>query len=158
MNEEFTIDDKLVNPPEKLSRSAVNYSQHFVMELALGLETPDTLCIRYDITPYEYACLLANPVFQSDLNNWKQKMVDEGLSFKLKARVQAESYLEELDQIVHDPDTSKETKLAAISRVVGWAGLEQSKNSTEGSSKPSITINITRFSDNRQEAIEINPS
>lgn len=145
MNEEFAIDTALVTPPDKLSQAVTNYSQHFVMELALGLESPDSLCIRYDITPYEYACLLANPVFQSDLNSWKQRMVDEGLSFKLKARVQAEAYLEEIDNLVNDPDTSKETKLAAISRVVAWGGLEQSKNSTEGSSKPSITINIAPY-------------
>ena len=160
-NLEFRLDEYLEDlaTPEAAALpvrpSITNYSQHFVMELALGLESPDALCIRYDVTPSEYALLLSNPIFQTDLAHWKQKMVDEGLSFKLKARVQAESYLTEIDELIADPSTSKETKLAAISRIVSWAGLEQSKTTTESSNKPSVTINITRFSDNRSEAIEI---
>lgn len=158
-NREFLLDeylDELATPPPPSVRPNItNYSQHFIMELALGLESPDALCIRYDITPSEYSLLLANPVFQTDLTHWKSKMVDEGLSFKLKARIQAESYLEEIDELISDPTTSKETKLAAISRIVSWAGLEQSKTTSEAGSKPSVTINITRFSDNTQEAIEI---
>ena len=160
-NLEFQLDDFLEDLSEPLEPTLpvrpniTDYSQHFIMELALGLETPDALCIRYDITPSEYALLLANPIFQTDLAHWKQKMVDEGLSFKLKARVQAESYLEQIDDIITSPNTSQETKLAAISRVVGWAGLEQSKTTSETSNKPTVTINITRFSDNSKEAIEI---
>ena len=133
-----------------------DYPQNFVMELALGLETEDALCVRYDFTPEEYALLLSNKTFQSDLANWKQRMADEGLSFKLKARVQAESYLMDIDGIIHDPSTSNETKLAAISRVVSWGGLDQKATQESSSSKPSITINITRFSDSKTEAIEIN--
>lgn len=155
MNSEFFIPAEIetlpaARPPLK------EYPQNFVMELALGLESPDALCIRYDITLHEYSQLTSNPTFQTDLNNWRSRMADEGLSFKLKARVQAESYLADIDDIITSQSTSPETKLAAISRVVQWGGLESKGDNSSGSNKPSVTINITRFSDNTKEAIEIN--
>ena len=177
INEEFFIDLESENEPEFDYDSLVTlsserallprpplkeYSQNFIMEIALGLETPESLCVRYDITPLEYLQLSANQTFITDLAHWRQRMADEGLSFKLKARVQAEEYLQEIDNIVTDPTTSKETKLAAISRVVQWGGLD-TKPSDTGNAKPSITINITRFSDPdlnsnsvKPETIEIN--
>ena len=140
-------------------RAIKDYPQNFVMELALGLDSADTLCIRYDYTPHEFAQLQDNPTFKKDLLDWKQRMADEGLSFKFKARVQAEAYLHDIDQIIADPTTSKETKLAAISRVVEWGGLSAKTNGSDAtaSGKSSITINIARFSDPEPTTIEICP-
>lgn len=168
LNEEFQID--LLDEPNELdtllasvaapsppapAKKPRDYPQNFCMELALGLEDEDALCIRYDISPYEYACLKENHAFQKDLSAWRSRMAEDGLSFKLKARVQAESYLQEIDTIITSIDTSPETKLNAITRCVEWAGLGPKQQESKGSGT-SVTINITRFSEDSPNTIKIN--
>jgi hypothetical protein len=150
LNEEFMVEDyleELATPaaPPQVQRKPKDYPQNFCMELALGLEDEDALCIRYNITPYEYECLKENHAFQKDLSSWRSRVAEEGLSFKLKARVQSEMYLQEIDNIVYDPSTSPETKLNAITRCVEWAGLgpkQQVQSSGEGRVVIRIESNI----------------
>lgn len=164
LNEEFIIDlpeneldailASVATPPPATIKRPRDYPQNFCMELALGLEDEEVLCIRYDLTPYEYECLKENHAFQKDLASWRSRMAEDGLSFKLKARVQAESYLQEIDSIITSIDTSAETKLNAITRCVEWAGLGPKQQDGKNSGT-SVTINITRFSEDSPKTIEI---
>ena len=101
------------------------------LDLSLG-EDSATLCQRYDITPTQLQSLLLTPAFQKDIDRHRQDILDNGLSFRLKAKIQAEEYLKEIDNLVHDPEASPAVRLDAIKSVVKWAGYEPKESSTSG--------------------------
>lgn len=82
-------------------------------------------------------------MFVRSVKSYKKELEDKGVSFQMKARIQAEEMLKKQWLIVHDPLTPPQVAVKAIENTVRWAGLDASKT-VEASNGPgfSITINL----------------
>jgi hypothetical protein len=69
---------------------------------------------------------------------------DKGLTFKLKARAQAEELLTTSWLLIHDPAVSPAVKADLIKSTVKWAGLEPKDTTVTdgGTGGVKITINL----------------
>ena len=110
-------------------------------DIALG-EDQQTLCDRYNLPPDELESLYFVPAFRREIADHQKQIREEGVTFRQKAKVQAEMYLEVLDQIVNDADVSPATRLDAIKSTVKWADLEPKVDKTAQSSMPQFNIQI----------------
>jgi len=83
-------------------------------------------------------------VFLKQVNSYRDDIKEKGMTFKLKARAQAEELLTTSWTLIHSPEVSPAVKADLIKSTVKWGGLEP-KNDTavEGAGGGvKITINL----------------
>lgn len=92
-------------------------------DVALG-ESNDILCAKYNLSLAALEALYLNPTFRREVSDQQMVIREEGITFKAKAKLQAEMYLENLHDIVVSEATAPSVKLDAIKSMVKWAGYE----------------------------------
>ena len=117
------------------------WDPRLVLDLALAIEDTEPILYRYDLTEGDYDALMRTPAFRRDLALTMREVRENGLSFKHKARIQAESYLEVLDQLVYSAATPASTRLDGIKQAVTWGALVP-KESKDGDGQQAQAINI----------------
>lgn len=110
-------------------------------DLALG-DSPETVCERYQITPEQYDRYIYHPAFRREVSEHQREIRENGVTFKEKAKVQAEMYLQDLDDLVTDTRVSPAVRLDAIKSVVKWAGFEPTKDANQTTNVPQFNIQI----------------
>ena len=129
--------------PTVLKRDTVNrWDPRLILDLALGVEDLDTVLPRYNLTFDDYETLAHSPIFRRELALTIRDVRENGLPFKAKARVQAEAYLEVLDELVYNDGTPASTRLEAIKSTVAWGGLIP-KESKEDNQTNATQINVS---------------
>lgn len=117
------------------------WDPRFVLDLALAVdELPDILS-RYDISEDEFKMLSDTPLFRRELAVAMREVRENGVSFACKARVQAESYLEVMDELVYDAATPANVRLETIRSAVKWARLEPKEDKAEGAGTGAV-VNV----------------
>ena len=96
---------------------------------------------RHNITAAQLHSLMQSPAFSKALHGYAKELRENGASFRLKARIQAEELLKSNWKIIHDPATPPGVAVKAIENTVRWADLEPRKD-MDTSSRPAITVNI----------------
>lgn len=118
------------------------------MDMALLLEgsgdTLQELMGRHNIEVADINRFNSDPVFLKKVESLRDEVRDKGLTFKMKARAQAEELLTTSWVLIHDPTTSPAVKADLIKSTVKWAGLEPKNDqvTTEASGGVKITINL----------------
>ncbi len=160
LNEEFTttslwegIDppDQRVSPPTDLAlpifsqeKTPTNqWDPRFILDLAVGVDDLPEILLRYGLTLQEYELLSQTSAFRRDLALTIRDVRENGASFSLKAKTQAEDYLKVLDSMVYADDTPAGVRLEAIRSTVKWGKLETDKNTDQGNQNNQININIS---------------
>jgi len=129
--------------PVPTKRDAVNrWDPRLILDLALGVEDLNTVLDRYGLAQDDYETLAHSPIFRKELALTIRDVRENGLPFKAKARVQAEAYLEVLDELVYSDGTPASTRLEAIKSTVAWGGLIP-KESKEDSQTNATQINVS---------------
>jgi hypothetical protein len=118
------------------------WDPRLVLDLALAIEDTGPILDRYDLQQEDYDALMRTPSFRRDLALTMREVRENGLSFRHKARVQAESYLEVLDQLVYSPATPASTRLDGIKQAVTWGDLAPSDKKGD-SQQQAQAINIS---------------
>lgn len=116
MGDITTSDPK--NPAE------IGYSPMLPVELALRTAKPAVLKEEYGYTDEEWDALRFNPMFLADLKAATEMVKKEGMSFKLKARMQAEELLKTSWRLIHQTETPASVKGDLIKATMRWAGLD----------------------------------
>ena len=107
-----------------LSESApVHWHPKLPFDIAMGLSA-ETVCVAYEITQEDLNRLFHTQAFRRDVSKHEQEIRENGISFRSKAKIQAEMYLEELHELILDAQTPASIRLNAIQSIVKWAGLE----------------------------------
>ena len=151
LNEEF-----LIPSDEGLKSNTAPWPSRLSFDLAMG-DSAEAVMERYAIGPSQMQYLFLNPAFQLELQNHKERILAEGISFKTKAKLQAEDYLTDIDELIHDPETSPAVRLDAIKSVVTWAGYGEKKSDSVGGG--SATRMVISWADGSgQVAIESKPN
>jgi len=124
------------------------WSDRLAFDTALMLEgsgeTLDEVKDRHKVTASDILVFNKDPVFLKKVESYRDEIRDKGMTFKLKARAQAEELLTTSWSLIHSPDTSAAVKADLIKSTVKWGGLEPRGDvTTEGTSGGvKITINL----------------
>lgn len=100
-------------------------------ELALrqyGENTSRIVCEAYGIGLDEWRALCADPFFRDAVQMASDELKKDGMTFRIKARLQAEEMLKTRWRLVHDPKTPPEVAARMIKDTIREAGLDESRS------------------------------
>ena len=123
------------------------WSDRLAFDVALTLEgsgeSLHEIMQRHRIGPDDILTYNQDPVFLKKVEHYRGEIRDKGMTFRLKARAQAEELLTTSWLLIHDPIVSPAVKADLIKSTVKWAGLEAKDGAVADSSGGvSITINL----------------
>lgn len=93
-------------------------------EIALGIEDMPTILARHGLDWQEWEIIQNNSSFRKELVAAHKEVAESGMSFRRKAAIQAEMYLQELDAVMFAVDTAPSTKLEIFKTLVKCGDLE----------------------------------
>lgn len=133
---------------DNLPLNHTKWNDRLAFDVALLLEgsgeTMQEILARHNIDPMMMAKFSADPIYLKKVEHYRTEIQEKGLTFKLKARAQAEELLTTSWMLIHDPSVSAAVKADLIKSTVKWAGLEP-KGTEENTSNVGgvrITINL----------------
>jgi uncharacterized protein YbaA (DUF1428 family) len=126
------------------------WSDRLAFDMALMLEgsgeTIPELIQRHRITQSDLVDFSKDPVFLKKVEHYRTEVQEKGLTFRMKARAQAEELLVTSWTLIHSPDINAAVKADLIKQTVKWAGLEPKNDvdMTAGAGGVKITINLNQ--------------
>lgn len=118
-----------------------------LVELALKTAEPDLIRQEYGYTVEEWRLLPQNPTFMKELAGMCELVKQEGMSFKLKAKLIAEENLSEVFKLTRDPACPPAVKGKLIELTARWAGFDPRTNGEDaingGGALQANTLNIS---------------
>jgi len=124
------------------------WSDRLAFDVALTLEgsgeTMQEVMGRHNLSASDLLQFRQDPVFLKKVEHYRDEVREKGMTFRLKARAQAEELLTTSYLLIHDPGVSPAVKADLIKSTVKWAGLEpRNDDNAEGSAGGvRITINL----------------
>ena len=124
------------------------WSDRLAFDVALTLEgsgeTLQEVMGRHSIDANDLLVFKKDPVFLKKVEAYRDEVREKGMTFRLKARAQAEELLTTSYLLIHDPGVSPAVKADLIKSTVKWAGLEpKNDDNAEGAAGGvRITINL----------------
>ena len=125
------------------------WSDRLAFDVALCLEgsgeTLDEIKDRHKIDANALLVFNRDKVFLKRVETYREEVREKGLTFRLKARAQAEELLTTSYMLIHDPSVSPAVKADLIKSTVKWAGLEPKNTDTDtsgGAGGVKIMINL----------------
>lgn len=116
-------------------------------ELALEMDEPGNVFAKFGIDQDGAIRMLQNPVFAAKLRAYRAEIVAKGVSFRLKAKVQAEDLLTHSYEMATDPETPPSVRADLIKWTAAVAELgppkETSKDGGGGGTGGGFSLNIT---------------
>lgn len=109
------------------------YPPTLPIEIALKTAPLKDICAAYKIDRQQWDALRTHPVFIEDLKKAVELLRKEGMSFKMRARLQSEGLLDTAWQMIHAKavdDVPPAVKADLLKFVVRCAGLEGEKGGT----------------------------
>ncbi len=104
------------------------WSDRLAFDIALTLEgsgeTLQEVIGRHQISSTDVLSFNADPIFLKKVDAYREEIRSKGMTFKLKARAQAEELLTTSWMLIHDSAVSPAVKADLIKSTVKWAGLE----------------------------------
>lgn len=139
------------NPTGAVTRPS--WRPELVLDAAIGT---DELAVleAYDLQAHEYKAIQAEPLFKAEVARVKKELERDGVSFRLKARVQAEAMLERSWEMVHDRSTPPAVVADLIKSTTRWAGFD-GKDTGNVSGGAQFSININLSGNNEKAVIEV---
>lgn len=112
------------------------------IELALKTASPGELRAEYGYDDDEWEALRTNPVFLSELAGACELVRQEGMSFKLKAKLIAEENLKEVFRLTRDPLCPAQVRGKLIELTARWAGFDPRTNGEEAIGGGALNANM----------------
>lgn len=107
---DFDLESYPVVPPRSEERAfsslpalAEPWPSGLVFDLALGIDSTQTILDRYAISPEDYEQFMAIPAFRRELAETMRKNQEEGISFSRKMANIAEECIPTIYNIIKDP-------------------------------------------------------
>lgn len=113
------------------------WDNRMLFEIALGIEGTEDILLRYGVSFDTYEKWLKIPAFAKRIDEYKLEARQNGLSFREKAKVQAEDLLNTSYTLIHHPDVPAHVKADLIKWTAKMAALEPATAS--GGSNPADT-------------------
>jgi hypothetical protein len=133
-----------VAPVAPTDPARLGYPPTFPIELALRTSSVRAICEAYGIDREEWDRVRFEPVFMADLERAVKLVAEEGMSFKLKAKLQAEELLKTSWRLIHDPSTPPQTRADLLKATMRWAEYDSppGKDSVLMGGRSGFQVNI----------------
>lgn len=110
-------------------------------ELAMRVAPVPEICAAYGIDKAGLCKLIEDPLFVQAYNTAREMLQKDGMSFRIKARMQAEELLKKSWALIHSDSTPTPVKADLIKSTIRWAGYEP-KGDGPGGVGNAFQINI----------------
>ena len=134
------------------------WSDRLAFDIALMLEgsgeTLDEVKQRHKVTGQDISGFNADPIFLKRVAAYREDIAEKGLTFKLKARAQAEELLTTSWTLIHNPDVSAAVKADLIKSTVKWAGLETKSDDGDSNAAGGVKITINLGGQDKAMTVE----
>lgn len=104
--------------------STLGFPMMLPVELALAEQKPREICEAYGISKEKFIAITQNPVFARAYAEAKEMLAKDGMTYRTKARMQAEQLLKTSWALIHDQFTPAEVKARLIMHTAKVAGYE----------------------------------
>lgn len=125
--------------------TSMRWTDRFALDIALSIcgsgDDTQTILNSHGLSPADLADFSKDPVFTRRVEEYCTNIKENGLTFKLKAKAQAEILLETSFDLIHDKDVSPAVKADLIKWTVKVAGLEPTGKET-GVLGNAVVVNI----------------
>ena len=122
----------------------IGYPPTLPIEVAMKTASIQDICAAYGLEKEDWDKLRNDPVFISDVAAAVEMLKKEGMSFKMKARLQAEELLKTSWKLIHAPmdEVPPSVKADLIKFTVRAAGLEADAKAGNTGNQNNLQINI----------------
>ena len=131
---------KVENPAE------LSFPFTLPIEVALNEYPVSEICEAYGISMEQYSLISKSDAFVTALNDAKSMLAKEGMTFKVKAKLQAEGLLTTTWGLIHDIRTPHNVRADLIKSTIRWAGYEVAEAQVGVGGGFSININFSNAS------------
>jgi hypothetical protein len=110
-----------------------SYPPTLPVEIALRVDTIPNICKSYGIDRTEWDRIRFDPVFKEDLKRCLEDLKQDGMSFKMKARLQSDALLTTMWNMIHAPgdEVPPAVKADLAKFTIRAAGLDGSKDQAQ---------------------------
>lgn len=140
------LDQRLPEGYEATTAADITFDPRVAYELALGMDKAHAIFAKYGYTEVEARQFIENALFMSAVRKYREEIVESGIGFKLRAKIQAEDLLSHSYLIATDPEAPMSVRADMIKWTAKVAGFEPSgeKGGPGGAAGGSgFTLNIT---------------
>jgi hypothetical protein len=138
---------------DNLPLNHTKWNDRLAFDVALTLEgsgeTLQEVITRHNISANDILMFNTDRVFLKKVEGYRTEVREKGLTFKLKARAQAEELLTTSWLLIHSPEVSPAVKADLIKSTVKWAGLEPKDAGPQDNGTGGVKITINLGSDAR---------
>ena len=140
------------NPVGALLRP--EWDQRLVVDVALG--TPEVEILEaYNMQSHALRDIYRDPTFASALTKMRKELSNDGASFKLKCKLQAEAMLERNWELAHSADVDPKVQRQIIADTVRWAGYDAAPGAGGGGGSAGLSISINLGGGRRDDVATI---
>lgn len=122
------------------------WSNRLAFDVALRLEGSgepiEDILKAHSLDPLQFLQLSKDPIFLRRVEDYRTEIRTKGITFRLKARAQAEELLTTSFLMIHDPAVSPAVKADLIKSTVKWAGLEPKGDESPAGTSGGVAITI----------------
>jgi hypothetical protein len=124
--------------------AALGFPPTLPIEVAMRIAPIKEICESYGLSRQDWEDLKCSPMFVQAVGLYREELKKEGMSFKLKARLQSEELLKQSWKLIHssNDDVPPNVKADLIKATVKWAGLEPRNSPDAASVGTALQINI----------------
>ena len=130
------------------SAAEMTFDPRLAYEVALGVDKADALFAKYGLAHGQAVAMLGSVAFIATVKKYKEEITAGGISFKLKAKIQAEDLLTHSYLLATDPEVPFAVRADLIKWTARVAGLEPKEKDGGGGAAAGFTLNIS-FSGDR---------
>lgn len=129
---------------EPRSGADLTFNPVIAYELALGVTTPAGVFQKHGVPLEEAKRLIALPHFIQTIKEYKEELTTKGVTFRLKAKIQAEDLLTHSYVLATDPEVPAAVRADLIKWTAKMAALEPGeKDKGGGAAGAGFALNIT---------------
>ena len=129
--------------------------ERLAVELAMHVDDAAEIFQRYGYTEDQAAELVESPAFIALMQYAQKAVVEEGLSFKMKAKLIAGELLPYAHDLATDPLISAAVRLQSIQWAAKMAGFEPKEAKDDGKTGGGLTLSITFAGQAPQQVVAI---
>ena len=131
--------------------------ERLAVELAMHVDDADEIFSRYGYPPDDAAVLVESPAFVALMQQAQKSVIEEGLSFKTKAKLIAGELLPYAHDLATDPLISAAVRLQSIQWAAKMAGFEPKETKDDGKMGSGLTLSITFAGQAPQQVVTAQP-
>ena len=140
--------------PRPHNPANIGYPATLPVEIALRTSPIKEICAAYGIDRESWEDICRDKTFLSELDKAKEMLAKDGMTFKIKAKMQSDELLNTSWHLIHHPMTPPNVKADLIKSTVRWAGHDTpAATSADAGSGFQININFSEPAQPRERLV-----